>query len=55
MIETYDFAGWAYINSNWPEHGWPPEVWGDSRIETNAPLLEWFNANVATVSRYVFG
>ena len=55
MIEQYDFAGWTYINSNWPEHGWDTATWGDSRIEANPPVLQWFQQNIASNPRYIFG
>ena len=54
MIETYDFAGWTYINSNWPAHGWDQNVWGDSRIETNPPIKAWFESNVISNNLYTF-
>ncbi|GAP91550.1 putative endoglucanase H [Rosellinia necatrix] len=55
MVETYDFAGWTYINSDWNAHGWDAATWGDSRIETNAPVLQWFQQNILSNSRYTFG
>ncbi|KAL9084694.1 MAG: hypothetical protein Q9165_007942 [Trypethelium subeluteriae] len=54
MIEEYDFAGWTYINSNWPIHGWSGDTWGDSRIETNSPIKDWYESNIVGDSRYVF-
>ncbi|KAL9068587.1 MAG: hypothetical protein Q9157_006470 [Trypethelium eluteriae] len=54
MIEQYDFAGWTYINSNWPIHGWPSDTWGDSRIETNSPIKDWYESNIVGDSRYIF-
>ncbi|KAI1317246.1 hypothetical protein F5Y16DRAFT_419819 [Xylariaceae sp. FL0255] len=55
MVETYDFAAWTYINSDWTAHGWDAADWGDSRIETNAPVLQWYQENIVANSRYVFG
>ena len=55
MVEKYDFAGWTYINSDWPIHGWSTEVWGDTRIEANPDVLAWFNQNIANNTRYTFG
>ena len=53
-IEQYDFAYWFYINSDWPAHGWPSNVWGDTRIEAKPEVLEWFNEKVVGSDRYVF-
>lgn len=55
MIEQYHFAGWTYINSNWPAHGWPADTWGDSRIETHAPIKAWYESNIMRSGRYAFG
>ncbi|KAI9655358.1 MAG: hypothetical protein M1821_005505 [Bathelium mastoideum] len=55
MIQQYEFAGWTYINSNWPVHGWDSNDWCDSRIETNAPIASWFQTNVVSNNAYVFG
>ncbi|KAF9887173.1 hypothetical protein FE257_010427 [Aspergillus nanangensis] len=54
MVETYDFAGWFYINSLWTAHGWDGSVWGDSRIEANAQVLDWYQQNIVANPRYVF-
>ena len=55
MIEQYNFVGWTYIDSNWPAHGWPSSTWGNSRIEADAPIKSWFEANIVRSRRYVFG
>lgn len=55
LVEKYDFAGWAWINSLWTAHGWDPSVWGDSRVEANPQIKDWFMKNVANNPRYVWG
>ncbi|KAI0814658.1 hypothetical protein GGR55DRAFT_441433 [Xylaria sp. FL0064] len=55
MVETYDFALWTYINSNWNAHGWDAATWGDSRIDTNGPIKQWFQQNILINPRYIFG
>ena len=55
MVEQYDFAGWTYINSNWPAHGWDTATWGDSRVEANSDVKSWFESNISTNPNYIFG
>lgn len=55
LVETNDFQGWTYINSGWVADGWDPSVWSESRIEVNEPVLAWFQENVISNPRYVFG
>ena len=55
LIEKYDIAGWTYINSNWPTHGWPADTWGDSRVEHKPQALAWWKQNIGTGGRYTFG
>lgn len=54
LVETYDVCGWTYINSNWNVHGWD-NTWGDSRIEANPAVLQWFQQNIIGNPRYTFG
>lgn len=55
VVETFNRAGWTYINSNWPAHGWGTQYWGDSRIEANGNAKSWFASNIAKNGRYVRG
>lgn len=55
MVEQYDFAAWTYINLLWTNHGWSPSVWGDSRVQSNPEVLQWFEQNVVNDPRYIFG
>lgn len=54
IIEEYDVAYWFWINSNWPAHGWPSDVWGDTRIEAKPEVAQWFADNIVANERYVF-
>lgn len=54
LVETYDFAGWTYVNSHWTAHGWDSSTWGDSRIKSNADILAWLQDNIVDNSRFVF-
>lgn len=55
LVEANNVEAWVYINSNWPTHAWSAEYWGDSRIEANPPVLDWFNANIASNNQYTWG
>ncbi|CAM2064273.1 PKD domain-containing protein [Sulfidibacter corallicola] len=54
FIDTYDVRVLAYINSNWPAHGWGPE-WGDSRVEVRGGVLNHWLNNYGENSRYLHG
>ena len=43
----------AYINSDWPSKGWGPE-WGDSRVEVNDDVREYFLSTFGEESRYLY-
>jgi hypothetical protein len=52
LVETYDFRGLTYIDSNWTAHAWT-RPWGDSRIEQDPAVLTWWKARTSA-ARYVF-
>ncbi|MCH9667086.1 MAG: cadherin-like domain-containing protein [Actinomycetia bacterium] len=54
VVEQYDVAALAYINSDWPAHGWGPE-WGDSRVEVNPAVETFFLDTFGAGTRYVYG
>lgn len=51
---TYDVRLLAYINSNWPAHGWGPE-WGDSRVEIRSSILNHWLNTFGDNTRYLHG
>ena len=53
LIESYDVRALAYINSDWPSKGWGPE-WGDSRVEVNDDVREYFLSTFGEESRYLY-
>ncbi|MGB1223822.1 MAG: beta-1,3-glucanase family protein, partial [Mycobacterium sp.] len=53
VVEQYDVSALAYINSDWPAHGWGSE-WGDSRVEVNAAVETFFLDNFGAGTRYVY-
>ena len=55
IISKYNVAGWTYINSDWTAHGWPADVWGDTRIDANPEAQVWFEENVVNNPRYTWG
>lgn len=54
FVKTYDVRFLAYINSNWPSHGWGPE-WGDSRVEARGNVLNHWRATFGAGTRYLHG
>ena len=53
VIQSFDVRALAYINSNWPIHGWGPE-WGDSRVEVNSAVLNNFQNTYGNGTRYIY-
>ncbi|WP_170953665.1 hypothetical protein, partial [Synechococcus sp. UW179A] len=53
LIESYDVRALAYINSDWPSKGWGPE-WGDSRVEVDDDVREYFLSTFGEDSRYLY-
>ncbi|CAM2005199.1 PKD domain-containing protein [Acanthopleuribacter pedis] len=54
FVKTYDVRFLAYINSNWPVHGWGPE-WGDSRVEARNGVLQHWLQTFGNGTRYLHG
>lgn len=54
LVEKNGVSAWTYINSDWTNHGWPADTWGDSRVEANPDVLSWWNTNIAN-GPYTFG
>ena len=52
VVVQNDVRVLAYINSNWPIHGWGPE-WGDSRVESNSAVLNHWQNVFGNSSRYL--
>ena len=52
LIINYDVKALSYINSNWPSKGWGPE-WGDSRIEEEAQVKDYFLSTFGNNTRYL--
>ncbi|OJJ20261.1 hypothetical protein BKI52_17495 [marine bacterium AO1-C] len=53
VIVNNDVRLLAYINSNWPIHGWDAN-WGDSRVEVNAEVKEHWKS-IYVGGRYIQG
>ncbi len=53
VVQQYDVSALAYINSDWPAHGWGSE-WGDSRVEGNAAVENFFLGTFGAGTRYVY-
>ena len=52
VVVDNDVRVLAYINSNWPIHGWGPE-WGDSRVEVNTAVRNHWLSVFGTGTRYI--
>ena len=52
VVVDNDVRVLAYINSNWPIHGWGPE-WGDSRVEENTSVRNHWMSVFGTGTRYI--
>ena len=52
LIDQYDIKVWAYINSNWVSHNWPPH-WGDTRVEVTPTVKQFWLNNVVNSNRYI--
>ncbi len=46
-IEQYDVKALCYINERWADFAWPEPIWGDSRVQTNALVLDHWQAKVS--------
>jgi glycosyl hydrolase family 26 len=46
-IEQYDVKALCYINERWADFAWPEAIWGDSRVQTNALVLDHWQAKVS--------
>lgn len=53
VVVNNDVRLLAYINSDWPAHGWDAN-WGDSRVEINNTVLEYWKKTFAG-GRYIQG
>jgi len=53
VVVNNDVRLLAYINSNWPIHGWDAN-WGDSRVEVNAAVKEHWKS-IYVGGRYIQG
>ncbi|CAL2083837.1 T9SS type A sorting domain-containing protein [Tenacibaculum sp. 190524A05c] len=52
VVKDNDVRVLAYINSNWPIHGWGPE-WGDSRVEVNTTVRNHWISKFGDNTRYI--
>ncbi len=52
-IEAYDIRCWTYINSNWPAHHWPANIWSDSRVEARGDVVKKKWNDIVNQPRYV--
>ena len=53
LVVANDVRVLAYINSDWPAHGWPPDIWGDSRVEARGSSVLNTYLNLFGSSRYI--
>ena len=51
VVVQNDIRALAYINSDWPVHGWGPE-WGDSRVEVRSAVRNHWLGVFGSGSRY---
>ena len=42
IVSDYSLWGWTYINENWCQHGWTCPPWGNSRVQDNSQVLEFW-------------